>query len=233
MKQKRLLILILLFITTYTFSQNEVSIELTNASYKSKETKLTIGISIKNNTDSSVYIVTPKKYFFYKHLDTKNSLKKSGLNRFPYSLEISSNKKCKTNDDGYESVMFGREVITFNILKDIDEIKPNEIKTYENIEINRFDGEFCSNRKYNISITYNPKIHFDKNFISKIKTKYDLILKETKELNSDLNSSLNNYKSIQKDNFEKLNSLFSIIPKIESFNDKNIKSNSITASEIK
>lgn len=110
--------------------------------------------------------------------------------------------------------MFGREIITFNILNDIDEIKPNETNIYENIEINRFDGEFCSNTKYEIKI------------------KCDLINKDTSELNYMLYYSLNQYRSVEKDNFKKISELFLMIPKIESFNNKIFISNSTIATEL-
>ena len=233
MKNKKLLLFLLILTTIHSFSQNEISIELTNATYIPKESKLTIDISIKNNTDSLVYIINPKKYFFYKHLDRNNSLNKSGLNRYPYTLDITPNKKCKVSDEGYESVMYGREIVPYNILKEITEIKPNETKIYKDIEINRFDGEFCSNRKYDIKISYNPKINFDKNHLNELKIKYDLIQEKTKELNDNLYYSLNSYRSSEKDNFKNLSELFTIIPKIESFNNKKIESNSILATEKK
>jgi len=85
---KNTLTFLTLLMTIYSFGQNEISVELTNASYKEKDAKIKLDISIKNNTDSLVYIITPKKYFFYKHLDTNNGLNSSGLEKYPYTLNI-------------------------------------------------------------------------------------------------------------------------------------------------
>ncbi|WP_158973590.1 hypothetical protein [Cellulophaga sp. L1A9] len=72
----------------------------------------------------------------------------------------------------------------------------------------------------------------DKNIVKELKTKYDLINKETKELNYMLYHTLSQYISVEKDNFKKLSDLFLIIPKIESLNGKKFESNSILANEL-
>ena len=48
MKIKTPLLVLLFFITSHIFGQNEISINLTRANYKSKDSKLSIDISIKN-----------------------------------------------------------------------------------------------------------------------------------------------------------------------------------------
>ena len=230
--KKNLFTTVLFLVTFYLFGQNEISLEITNATYKAKETKLVLNISITNNTDSLVYIISPKNYFFNKHFDQKNKLGSNGLDKAPFVLDITSNKKCKIENEDYSKVDL--ETIAFHILSSIIEIKPNESKLFENIEIERYDGEFCSKRKYEIKVVYKPQINLTgSEFINDLYTKSELISKETKKLNKLLYYNLGSYRSIEKDNFKKLNEFLIKVPKIESLNNKVFESNTIKAIEIK
>ncbi|MDE0535731.1 hypothetical protein [Tenacibaculum sp. L6] len=227
---KKTLTTFLLLVTIYSFGQGEVSIEITKANYKSKESKLTLDISFKNNTDSLIYIISPKNYFFDKHLDRNNELNSNGLYAYPFKLEITSNKKCKIDNEPYEQVMANER--PSRLFSKLVELKPNESKLFENIEINRFDGDFCSKREYKISVVYKPYINpFEEEFIEDLKTQYELVTKQTKELNGVLYYSLGEYRSTENDNFIKLKDFLYKVPKMKTLNDKTFKSNTITATE--
>ena len=228
---KKTLTTFLLLVTIYSFGQSEVSIEIIKANYKSKENKLTLDISFKNNTDSLIYIISPKNYFFDKHLDRNNELNSNGLYKYPFKIEITPNKKCKTENEPYEQVMANEK--PSRLFSKLIELKPSESKLFENIEINRFDGYFCSKREYKISIVYEPYINpFEDEFLNDLKTQYELVTKQTKKLNGILYYSLGSYRSIEKDNFIKLKDSLHKASKMKDLNDKNFKSNTIIATEI-
>ena len=62
------LFLLFTFFTLVAFGQNELSFDITKAEYKSDEQYLKIDLIVKNNTDSIVFFIRPKNYFFEPRL---------------------------------------------------------------------------------------------------------------------------------------------------------------------
>ncbi|GAA3521509.1 hypothetical protein GCM10022393_39880 [Aquimarina addita] len=118
-----------------------------------------------------------------------------------------------------------------DLIRHIIKIKANESKSFNSIEIDRFDGSFCSNQSYEINIDYKPTILFDTELINSLKNSYDPITKETKKLNNLLYHYASAYRSSEKDHFKKLNELLIKILKMQSLNEKKFTTNSVIASE--
>ena len=225
------LFVIFSFLSLLTFGQSELSFNIVKAEYKANEQYLKIDLIVKNNTDSTAFFIKPKNYFFDKHYDKRNQLGFHGLNIAPYNLKITSNKKCKTNNEGYVQPMQDNDQT--HLKSEMVEIKPNESKTYKNIKIERFDGNFCKKREYKIQLNYKHNVQImDNKLVTEIKEKYDLIKKETKELNFILYYNASSYRSTEKDNFKKLNEFLKKIPKMKTLNNKEFSSNSILATEV-
>ena len=170
------LFLLFTFITLVTFGQNELSFDITKAEYKSDEQYLKIDLIVKNNTDSIVFFIKPKNYFFDKHYDKRNQLGFHGLKVAPYNLKITSNKKCKLNDEGYAQIMQDNDQT--HLKSEMVELNPKESKTYKNIKIERFDGNFCKKREYKIQLNYKHNVQImDNKLVTEIKEKYEIIKK--------------------------------------------------------
>ncbi len=232
--RKLLSIAILISSFSVCLAQEELSIIIKEASYKTKESTINLSLSFTNNTQKAIYIVKPQSFLFDKHLDLNNQLEHHGLNIAPFKLNIASNKKCKVSDEGYIQIMDDGSGNQMNLLSDFYKIEAGTSESFDNISIKRYDGTFCKNRDFTIKVSYQPQFHIiDDSTLKELKEKYTLIKKETEKLNRILYYSATRYQSTEKDNFKKLNDLFDDLAIMKSLNGKTFISNSIIATELK
>jgi len=230
---KNLLPLLFILCTIFNISaQEEISITIDKATYKSKEAFISLDLTFKNNTDQTLYVLRPKASFFVNHYDTDNKLQYHGLDSAPFSLDISSNRRCKTSENDY--IQIALEGYQIRLLSELIELEPNTSESFKNINIERYDGVFCKNRSFSLKLTYTPDFFImDNASLKEIKEKYAFIKKETDELNRILYHKASNYRSVEKDNFKKLSSLFGNLKKMKALNGKTFSSNTIIATELK
>lgn len=230
--KKQFTILFICFNLFIISAQKELSVTIDKATYKAKEAFLSLELTFKNNTDQPLYVLKPKSSFFVNHYDTENKLQYHGLNVAPYSLDIVSNKRCKVSDEGY--IQIDLDGYQIRLLDQLVKLESLGSKTFKNIDIERYDGVFCKNRSFSIQLTYQPNFYImDDKTINKMKGKYELIKKETDQLNGILSYTASDYRSIENDNFKKLKSLFENLKKMKALNSKIFTSNKITATELK
>lgn len=227
---KTLITLILLTITLGMNSQHEISIEINAAKYKVETSSFYLDLSIKNHTDSTIYIITPKNVFFENHYDESNLAGAYGLNELPYKLSISTNKKCNLKKE--EKDIVSRIEDPSLIYDQMIAIKPQEVKVFNTIKLDISSASFCKDMDYKIAVSYKPVVYeIDKERIDQFKEKKQSIKEDTRELNKLLYKDLRSYVGYH-DQFKKLEQLVDNLPSTIALNNKTFESKKTTAQPI-
>lgn len=210
-----------------------ISFNIIDAQYKADNSTLTFDLSVKNNTDSVVYILNPKPKFFNINYSEFDVLGKYGLYQFPYQLVISSNKKCEFNEE--ERIVATENGSQINLLPFMIKILPNSTELFKSIQIKRNDGLFCKKQIVTLQLKYIPEIKFFERYSPEaLMTQYQLVMKETATLNNMLSNDAKEFQSIEPDNFKKLNEFLTLtLPTIRKLNGVTFVSTSAIAAESK
>lgn len=209
-----------------------ISITVINPQYQVDNTSLRFDLSVKNNTDSIIYILKPEPKFFDISEARFDVLGLYGLTKYPYQMIIKTNKKCDVIDP---HLVYGEDGSQFSLLPFMIKILPNSTEVFENIQIKRGDALFCKKQTVAVQVVYAPQIKiFDKSKIEDVRKQYELVLKETQLLNNMLPDNAREFQSIEPDNFKKLNEfLTSTLPLIKKLNGETFTSNLSAAKEYK
>ena len=177
-----LLFSLVIFLNLTVNAQNQISITIINAEYKADSKYLNLKLEIKNNTDSLLYIINPRHYYFNLS-DSKSSMRDKGLYEVPYELIITSNKKCNKEVEEFLEIE-SDQVSQTQLIPDLEKILPKKTRKFYNIKISRRDYYFCEKLEYKIQIKYKPDFYIIKEDQRKeLRTQFNILLAEIDKLN--------------------------------------------------